>query len=154
MITIEQKTGEILQNYRPITNLAPLEKASLLFFLANPKQFLTKSQIIKNSWPEDVQPEGVTDDAVYRVICSIRRKLRRPPFENKEYIQTWRGIRGGEGGYRFFPNGQVDFIEESHLSSSSFHLLEEIVEHQEMIIQLLTKTEQLIQNIKSVQNGL
>lgn len=150
MITVKPTTGEIFQGNLPIADLSPLEKASLLYFNANPRLFLTKSQIIKNSWPEDVHRDGVTDESLYRVICSIRRKLRREPFERIEYIKNWRGIRGREGGYRFFPNGQIDSLPVSKSTPPSSIVLEEIVEQKEILILLINKTERIIQNLKDV----
>ncbi|MEM7111626.1 MAG: winged helix-turn-helix domain-containing protein [Chloroflexota bacterium] len=102
-IQLDSQTGRILHNGRYL-RVPPLEYNLLRYFLENPNARLTKSDIINNVWPDDVCREGVTDDALYRLIYSTRSCLaREAPDVN--YIETWRGQP--EGGYIFSP-GEVD----------------------------------------------
>ena len=143
-ITQDERTGQIFQGTRPLLNLAPLERSLLRYFLANPQVFLTKTEIIANSWPEEIHRVGVSDDALYRLISSLRRKLQCDPFAHCNYIRNWRGSRDEpEGGYRFFPDGQTGTWVEAANGSRANQLPENDTQ------QLLEQLEQLIQNFKN-----
>ena len=104
-IQLDSQTGRILHNGHYL-RLPPLEYNLLRHFLANPNVRLTKSNIINNVWPDDVCREGVTDDALYRLIYSTRSCLaQEAPGVN--YIETWRGQP--EGGYIFSPS-EIDLV--------------------------------------------
>ena len=109
MIWLEKKTNVLYQDESPIMSLSPLERNLLLYFLEKPRVNLTKSEIIQNSWPDDVQREGVSDDSLFRLIRSLRLKLGRKQ-DHCNYIVNWRGYP--EGGYRFLPNGNEHFTQE------------------------------------------
>jgi DNA-binding response OmpR family regulator len=116
----------------------------LRYFLANPKVFLTKTEIIANSWPEEIHRAGVSDDALYQLICSLRRKLQCDPFAHCNYIRNWRGSRDEpEGGYRFFPDGQTGTWVEAANGARANQLPENDTQ------QLLEQLEQLIENFKN-----
>ena len=143
-IRLDERTEQIFQGTRPLLNLAPLERSTLRFFLTNPQLFLTKSEIIANSWPEEIQREGVSDEALYQLICSLRRKLEDGPFAHCKYIRTWRGSRDQpEGGYRFFPNGQTGSWVEATNGSKANQIFDSDRQ------QILEQLEYLIKNLKS-----
>lgn len=147
-IRLDEYTGQIFQGTRPLLNLTPLERTLLRYFLANPQLFLTKSEIIVNSWPEDIQRQGVSDDALYQAICSLRRKLQHGSFYDCNYIRNWRGSRDRpEGGYRFFPDGQMGTWAETSNVSKTNQLSESETQ------QLLNELEHLIQKFKNGRGG-
>jgi DNA-binding response OmpR family regulator len=101
-IWLREKTGEICQGNKPVTELTPLEQAVLKFFIENPQQRLTYSDLIDAAWDEP-NVEGVTTEAVYQVIRGMRKKVE-PEASNPHHIVNWRGKP--EGGYQFFPEGR------------------------------------------------
>ena len=95
-------TGGIFIDSQLIEPLTPIQRRILAFLIARPGAYLTKSEIINASWPDEVARMGVSDDALCQHICCLRKLLRQ--YSHHRYIVTWRGIP--EGGYRFFNNGR------------------------------------------------
>ena len=106
-IWINERTHEIYVGKYPLFDLTPLQRSILLYFIKNPETYLTKTQLIENSWPDCSARNGVSDDALYQLIRSLRAKLKQFAPSNCQYIRTWRGIP--EGGYRFLPNGTLQY---------------------------------------------
>lgn len=149
-IRLDERTGQILQGIQPLLDLAPLERSLLRYFLAKPQVSLTKSEIINNTWPAEVHRDGVSDDALYQLICSTRRKLQCGPFAHCNYIRNWRSSRDEpEGGYRFYPDGQPSTQTESIEVPWANQLLESVTQQQKLLEQLSAKTEHLIQNLNN-----
>ena len=67
------------------------EFQTLVYLARQPGRVFTKEQIYRAVWNEEPLD---ADNAVYCVISSIRKKLRK--FTTKEYIQTVWGV-----GYKF-----------------------------------------------------
>ena len=72
---------------------------------SNPRPRLrhTKTDLIVNTWPDELREKGVSDNALYQVIVVLRRKIEPNPATPR-YLVTWRGKP--EGGYQFFPEGK------------------------------------------------
>jgi len=88
-----------------LADLAPLEHAVLSFFVTHPLVRHTKTDIIVNTWPDELRHRtGVTDDSLYQVIMALRKKIEPNPSKPC-YLVNWRGTT--EGGYQFFPAGQL-----------------------------------------------
>ena len=100
---LDQKTNEIMQDENVISNLSPLEDEVLKFLLKNPRMRHTKSEIIINAWPGNTHREGVTDDSLYQIVGSLRKKIEPVPAK-PSYLVTWRGQP--EGGYQLYPEGR------------------------------------------------
>ena len=64
----------------------------------------TKDLLAEKAWPEAEKKEGVSDEAIAASIARLRKVLRRLAL-NREYIETVRGKRRPEGGYRLHPEG-------------------------------------------------
>ena len=98
----DARSGEIYQGQTLITpKLTPLEGSVLDFFLEKPHIRHTKSYIIANAWPSDIDKQGVTDESLYQVVSGLRKKIE--PGVKPSYILNWRGWP--EGGYQFYPEG-------------------------------------------------
>jgi DNA-binding response OmpR family regulator len=93
----------IYQGQTPVESLTALQKDVLSFLVKNPHRQHTKTDIIVNTWPEELREQGVSDDALYQVIVTLRRNIE-PDSSNPRYLITWRGRP--EGGYQFFPEGK------------------------------------------------
>ncbi|MHB8295449.1 MAG: response regulator transcription factor [Acidimicrobiales bacterium] len=78
-------------------DLAPREWALLEFFMRNPSQILSRSQILNHVWDYNFDPGSNIVD-VY--VAYLRRKLNQP--ELVQMIQTVRGA-----GYRLLPPDAV-----------------------------------------------
>ena len=102
-IWLDEETEEAYQDKTPIQTLTPLERGVLHFLLRHPRIRHTKSDLIINAWPDDINTEGVTDDSLYQVIGGLRRKIEPNPTK-PSYLLNWRGTP--EGGYQFFPEGK------------------------------------------------
>ena len=102
-IWLDEETEEAYQDKTPIQSLTPLERGVLHFLLRHPRTRHTKSDLILNAWPDDINIEGVTDDSLYQVIGGLRKKIEPIP-RKPAYLVNWRGV--GEGGYQFFPEGK------------------------------------------------
>lgn len=100
---LNQETSEIMQGDELIADLSPLDSDVLTFLLLHPYIRHTKSEIITNCWPDTVYREGVTDDSIYQVVGSLRRKIEPLPAK-PVYLVTWRG--NPEGGYQLYPEGR------------------------------------------------
>lgn len=96
-------TKEIYQGRVPLAPLPPLTRMILLFLLKHPEVYVTKSELVENSWPAGHYHEGVSDEAIYQQMTRLRKRLRVLAPKHR-YIVNWRGVP--EGGYRFFPDGQ------------------------------------------------
>ena len=102
-IWLDEESEEVYQDKTPLQSLTPLERGVLHFLLRHPRTRHTKSDLILNAWPDDINVEGVTDDSLYQVIGGLRKKIEPIP-RKPAYLVNWRGV--GEGGYQFFPEGK------------------------------------------------
>jgi len=99
----KELTGEFFQGNRRVEGLRPLEEALLSFLVGHPYKFHTKSDIIRQVWPEGTHIEGVTDDSLYQAVRGVRQKIEPKTAESNVYLLTKRDV--DEGGYQFFPEG-------------------------------------------------
>jgi hypothetical protein len=102
-IWLDEPTKTLYQGQTPIEGLTSLQKDVLIFLVKNPRLQHAKTDLIINTWPDELREEGVSDDALYQVIVMLRRKIEPDPA-NPHYLITWRGRP--EGGYQFFPEGK------------------------------------------------
>lgn len=100
----KELTGEIFQGNQRLDGLRLLEEALLSFLIRHPYKFYTKSNIIRQVWPEGTHLEGVTDDSLYQVVRRVRQQIEPQTAESHVYLLTKRGV--DEGGYQFFPEGR------------------------------------------------
>lgn len=96
-------TGELYQGVQRVEELRPLEEALLTFLIHHPYKPHSKSELIRQVWPEGTQREGVTDDSLYQIVRRVRQKIEPEGAESPVYLRTKRGV--SEGGYQFFPEG-------------------------------------------------
>jgi hypothetical protein len=102
-IWLDEETGEWHRGPTPLEDLTSLERTVLHFLVRHPRVRHAKTDLIINTWPEDLRRHGVTDESLYQVIRELRKKIEPDPG-NPCYIVTWRGRP--EGGYQFFPEGK------------------------------------------------
>ncbi|HEX6385529.1 MAG TPA: winged helix-turn-helix domain-containing protein [Anaerolineae bacterium] len=102
-IWLDEATGQAYQGQTPILELAPLERSVLHFLIQQPYLRHTKTDLIVNTWPDELRRQGVSDDSLYQVIAGLRKKIEPVPSQPC-YVVNWRGRP--EGGYRFFPEGR------------------------------------------------
>ena len=102
-IWLDEATGQAYQGQVPILELAPLERSVLHFLIQQPYLRHTKTDLIVNTWPDELRRQGVTDDSLYQVIAGLRKRIEPLPSQPC-YVVNWRGRP--EGGYRFFPEGR------------------------------------------------
>ena len=98
-----ETTGEIYQGQTLVEGLTNLERAVLCFLIDNPYSRHTKTDLIINTWPDELRKQGVTDNSLYQVIFSLRQVVEPAPGK-PAYLVTWRGKP--EGGYQFFSEGR------------------------------------------------
>lgn len=102
-IWLDEKTGEVYQGPTPLADLTALEKSVLSFLVKHPRLCHTKTDLIINTWPDELRQQGVADSSLYQVILTLRKAIEPHPSE-PSYLITWRGKP--EGGYQFFPEGR------------------------------------------------
>ena len=102
-IWLDKQTGEVYQGQTLVQNLTTLEQSVLSFLAKHPRIRHTKTDLIINTWPDELRQQGVTDNSLYQVVSAIRRELEPNPT-NPAYLINWRGKP--EGGYQFFPEGR------------------------------------------------
>lgn len=102
-IWLDEKTGEIYQGQTLLENLTSLEGSVLSYLIKHPRIKHTKTELIINTWADELRQEGVSDNSLYQVILVIRKAIEPDPSE-PSYLITWRGKP--EGGYQFFPEGR------------------------------------------------
>jgi DNA-binding response OmpR family regulator len=102
-IWLDHETDVLYQDQMPVEGLSPLERAVLHYLVQHPRTRHTKTDLIINSWPDELRRQGVTDDSLYQVVSELRKKIEPNPVKPC-YIVTWRGKP--EGGYQFFPEGR------------------------------------------------
>jgi DNA-binding response OmpR family regulator len=102
-IWLDEATKTVYQGQSPVEGLTTLQKDVLIFLVKHPRFQHTKTDIIINTWPDELREQGVSDDALYQVMVTVRRKIEPDPA-NPRYLITWRGRP--EGGYQFFPEGK------------------------------------------------
>jgi hypothetical protein len=102
-IWLDEEADVIYFGRTPLEDLAPLEQSVLSFLIKHPRVRHTKTDLIINTWPDELRREGVTDQSLYQVILELRKKIE-PNWTKPSYLVTWRGKP--EGGYQFFPEGK------------------------------------------------
>jgi two-component system OmpR family response regulator len=102
-IWLDEKTGELYRGPTPLRGLTSLERTVLHFLIRHPRARHAKTDLIVNTWPDELRRQGVTDESLYQVIRELRKKIEPDPGKPC-YIVTWRGRP--EGGYQFFPEGR------------------------------------------------
>jgi hypothetical protein len=102
-IWLDEKTGEVYQGPTLLTDLTALEKSVLSFLIKHPRISHTKTDLIINTWPDELRQQGVADSSLYQIILTLRKMIEPYPSE-PSYLITWRGKP--EGGYQFFPEGR------------------------------------------------
>ncbi|MBE7467661.1 MAG: winged helix-turn-helix domain-containing protein [Anaerolineales bacterium] len=102
-IWLDEKTSEVYQGPTLLTDLTALEKSVLAFLIKHPRMPHTKTDLIINTWPDELRQQGVADSSLYQVILTLRKAIEPNPSE-PSYLITWRGKP--EGGYQFFPEGR------------------------------------------------
>lgn len=101
-IWLDPPTGDIYQGSTSLTQLTTLERSVLTHLIQHPRVRHTKTDLIVNTWPDELRRQGVTDNSLYQVIFNIRQAIEPHPTA-PIYLLTWRGKP--EGGYQFFPEG-------------------------------------------------
>lgn len=102
-IWLDVDTNEIYQDHQPVTGLTALESDVLRFLIQQPRIQHTKTELIFNTWPEELAVDGVSDNSLQQVISKIRKAIE-PTSSHPRYLINWRGKP--EGGYQFFPEGK------------------------------------------------
>jgi hypothetical protein len=102
-IWLDEKSGELYQGQKLLGGLSPLERAVLQFLVRFPRLRHAKTDLIVNTWPDELRRQGVADESLYQVMRELRKKIEPNPAKPC-YIVTWRGQP--EGGYQFFPEGR------------------------------------------------
>jgi len=102
-IWLDEQTGEIYQGETLLKDLTALEKSVLSFLIQHPRISHTKTDLIVNTWPDELRQQGVTDSSLYQLVSTLRKQIEPNPSE-PSYLITWRGKP--EGGYQFFPEGR------------------------------------------------
>ena len=104
-IWLNPNTGNIYQGQTVLANLAPLERSLLTYLLTHPRIRHTYTTLIQAAWPDEINKEGVTNEALFQVVTGLRRKIEPDPARPC-YLVNWRGIP--EGGYQCFPEGRPE----------------------------------------------
>jgi hypothetical protein len=94
---------QLQQGSTLLTELTELQRVVLTFLARHPYERHTKTDLIFNTWPDELRKQGVSDDALYQIIMEIRKQIEPNPSK-PNYLVTWRGKP--EGGYQFFPEGR------------------------------------------------
>jgi hypothetical protein len=102
-IWLEETSGDIYQGQTRLKGLTDLERSVLSFLINQPRLRHTKTDLIINTWPEELRREGVSDNSLYQVMLTLRKAIEPVPSQ-PVYLITWRGKP--EGGYQFFPEGR------------------------------------------------
>lgn len=100
---IRLKDDQLFQGRHLLEGLSPLEENLLRFLLKHPREHHTHSALIEAVWPEEVNKEGVSTEALYQTVRGLRRKIEPFPSQPR-YVVNWRGTP--EGGYQFFAEGR------------------------------------------------
>jgi hypothetical protein len=102
-IWLDEKADALCQGQTLLDDLSPLQRDVLRYLVKHPRTRHTKTDLIVNTWPDELRQKGVTDDSLYQVIRELRKKIEPSPAKPC-YIINWRGRP--EGGYQFFPEGR------------------------------------------------
>jgi hypothetical protein len=102
-IWLDEQTDEVYQGQTPLKGLTALEVSVLSFLVKHPRIRHTKTDLIVNTWPDELCEHGVTDNSLYQVVSTLRKTIEPNPSQ-PAYLLTWRGKP--EGGYQFFPEGR------------------------------------------------
>lgn len=87
-ISLESKTREVEVDGRPV-ELTPREFELLAFFLAHPRQVLTRDQILEAVWGYDADASSNLVDVYVR---QLRKKFEHDGVSNDRRLQTVRGV--------------------------------------------------------------
>jgi len=104
-VQLDAQTGEIYQGRTRLDGLQPLHHALLTFFLQRPHERHSHTDLIEAVWPDEMNKEGVSTDALYQAIRGIRKAIE-PNTSKPRYLINWRGAFAG--GYQFYPEGRPE----------------------------------------------
>ena len=97
-ISYNPNTNEITKGEEIISGLlSPQENRLLKFLIENQGKIIDREEIIKAAWPEALQAEGISDEAIDQMMFRLRKKIEDEP-NNPKHILTVKGL-----GFRFQP---------------------------------------------------
>ena len=102
-IWLDAATQTLYHGQMLLTGLAPKERALLQFLVEQPRQQHPYTDVIVAVWRDEESYHGVTNEALYQVVRTLRQKIEPNPAQ-PVYVVNWRGKP--EGGYIFFPEGR------------------------------------------------
>ncbi|MEM7133540.1 MAG: winged helix-turn-helix domain-containing protein [Chloroflexota bacterium] len=102
-ISLEHASQTLYQGAEIIQDLTAKERSILQFLAEEPYVQHTYTDIIVAAWTDEERYHGVTNDSLFQVIRTLRRKIEPTPSK-PVYVVNWRGKP--EGGYQFFPEGR------------------------------------------------
>lgn len=95
-VEVDEMTNEIIRAGKSLTKQpSEMEFKLLRYLIKNDGRVCTKEEIIKAVWTQDVQSEGVSDEALSQLIKRLRDLIEIDPGIHR-YIRTFRGK-----GYQF-----------------------------------------------------
>jgi len=97
-IWLDKETQVINQGLTHITNLTPLERRLLQYFILNPYKPHESETLISYIWED--KSDDMVDNDLQQLIYRLRKKIDGVP---PQYIITW---KGRPGGYQFYPEGR------------------------------------------------
>ena len=104
VLRIEEEKGLVWLGEREIrSKINPKDYSVLVCLYRHKSDVCSKDLIAQEAWAEE-EIEGISDQAIAASIARLRKVLRQLA-PDKDYIETVRGKRRTEGGYRLHPEG-------------------------------------------------
>jgi len=108
VLRIEERKGLVWLGEREIrSKINPKDYSVLVCLYRHKSVVCSKDLIAQEAWPEE-ETEGISDQTIAASIARLRKVLRQLA-PDKDYIETVRGKRRTEGGYRLHPEGFETF---------------------------------------------
>jgi hypothetical protein len=103
-LQVDEEKGLVwIGEYEIRSEINPKDYSVLACLYRHRSNVCSKSQIAQEAWAGD-QAGGVSDQAIAASVARLRRVLERFAL-TKRYIETVRGRKRTEGGYRLHPEG-------------------------------------------------
>lgn len=105
VLWIEEGSGLVWLDEREIRReIKPKDYSVLVCLYRHKSEVCSRDTIAREAWEEVTDPEGVSDQAINQSIKRLREVLERFA-PGREYIETIRSRKRGEGGYRLHSGG-------------------------------------------------
>jgi hypothetical protein len=105
VLTIDEEKGLVWLGPQEIRKeITPKDYSVLLCLYRHKGAVCSKDLLARDAWPEVENDDAVSDETIAASIARLR-KLFKTYAPDREFVQTLKGKKREQGGYKLYPNG-------------------------------------------------